>query len=62
MVRLAPLLADYTTAGICFTTPEPAAVANCLGPINTQAGLITLQQHYAEVFCGGAGGDAGAGD
>jgi hypothetical protein len=49
-------------AGICFTTPEPSAVANCLGATDTQAGLITLQQHYAAYFCGGAGGDAGATD
>jgi len=55
-----PCLADYNTASICFTTPEPAAVATCLGSTTTQAGLIALQMHYAAYFCGGAGGDGGA--
>jgi hypothetical protein len=38
-----PCLADYNAANICFTTPEPPAVAECLGSTTTQADLIALR-------------------
>jgi hypothetical protein len=54
-----PCLADYTAAGICFTTPEPPGVSNCIGPTTTAAAVAALELQVAAFLCGGAVSDAG---